>query len=786
MAIGSPQWMYSSGSAYEIANSLRFNISDGAYLSRVLPSSDRQKFTISTWFKLGAISSTQAILTTGDYGAGEGFLNVFLNSAGRMTIDDYVQTGGDFYNLRWSTPATGALFRDPSAWYHLIISVDTTQATSSNRVKVYINGSDISSEFTQTTTPSQNANMNINNGYEVFIGGRYNGDWDWDGYLAEVNFVDGTAELPSAFGETGDYGEWKPIEYSGTYGTNGFYLDFKLSAATSSGLGNDASSNSNNWTPSNLASTDQMIDTPTNNFATFNPIQPSETGSADFYEGNLKVNVGDNEEAFGTFGVSSGKWYFEMYYSGPSGSGNNKIAVGIADADNPSNNEQVNHGHTGTTYTTVDIIGVAVNVDGETISFYKNNSIIETNTDWSGKGWTTVKPIVSSGNSGGEEVCVMNFGQDSSFAGNKTAQGNQDSNSIGDFYYTPPSGFLALCTSNLPAVAVIPSEHFNTVIYTGNNSTNAITGVGFQPDLNWIKCRSTGYNNVLNDVLRGTGDLFSDTTAVEADYESVSLQSDGFTLSGTSRVNANTDTFVAWNWKANGSGASNTSGSITSTVSANADAGFSIVGYTGDGGTSGPTVGHGLSKAPEMVIIKSRTESDRNWVVYHESIGNTYNLWLNLTGAKNTDGSLFWNSTSPTPTVFTSSYGQINTSGQDYIAYCFHSVDGYSKVGSYSGNANADGPFIYTGFRPAYVLIKASNLTGQGSPIFDNARDTYNPTVKRLQSNSSTTELTTDANIDMLSNGFKAVNTDGSHNSSVGTYIYIAFAEQPFKHSNAR
>ena len=784
MAIGSPQWMYSSGSAYEIANSLRFNISDGAYLSRVLPSSDRQKFTISTWFKLGAISSTQAILTTGDYGAGEGFLNVFLNSAGRMTIDDYVQTGGDFYNLRWSTPATGALFRDPSAWYHLIISVDTTQATSSNRVKVYINGSDISSEFTQTTTPSQNANMNINNGYEVFIGGRYNGDWDWDGYLAEVNFVDGTAELPSAFGETGDYGEWKPIEYSGTYGTNGFYLDFKLSAATSSGLGNDASSNSNNWTPSNLASTDQMIDTPTNNFATFNPIQPSETGSADFYEGNLKVNVGDNEEAFGTFGVSSGKWYFEMYYSGPSGSGNNKIAVGIADADNPSNNEQVNHGHTGTTYTTVDIIGVAVNVDGETISFYKNNSIIETNTDWSGKGWTTVKPIVSSGNSGGEEVCVMNFGQDSSFAGNKTAQGNQDSNSIGDFYYTPPSGFLALCTSNLPAVAVIPSEHFNTVIYTGNNSTNAITGVGFQPDLNWIKCRSTGYNNVLNDVLRGTGDLFSDTTAVEADYESVSLQSDGFTLGGTSRVNANTDTFVAWNWKANGSGSSNTNGSINTTAtSANVDAGFSISTYTGTGVSA--TIGHGLSKAPEMIIAKKRN-STGDWMVYANNDPTDY-LRMNTTNAS-TDSNNAWDDTSPTATVWSVGVdGAVNGSGNTYVAYCFHSVDGYSKVGSYTGNGSSDGTFVYTGGRVAWLMVKRSDGV-ENWVMIDNKRHPINDVnTPRLYPNLSNSEYE-DASIyvDYLSNGFKIRSTQNMMNTSGGNYIYLCFFEHPFKHSNAR
>jgi hypothetical protein len=297
----------------------------------------------------------------------------------------------------------------------------------------------------------------------------------------------------------------------------------------------------------------------------------------------------------------------------------------------------------------------------------------------------------------------------------------------------------------------------------------------------------------LIDVVRG----FSGSSAKVIQSESTnaewnssvinSLDSDGFSVSGSDNyVNNSSHTYVAWNWKANGTGVSNTNGTINSTVSANADAGFSIVGYTGDGGTSGPTVGHGLSKAPEMVIIKSRTESDRNWVVYHESIGNTYNLWLNLAGAQNTDGSLFWNSTSPTSTVFTSSYGQINTSGQDYIAYAFHSVEGYSKVGSYTGNGSNDGTFVYTGFRPAYVLVKWAS-GNQDWTQFDNQRDPFNYANKYLHPSASQNEGSYDTiGMDMLSNGFKPRTTYNHLNTNNGSYIFIAFAEHPFKYSNAR
>jgi len=343
----------------------------------------------------------------------------------------------------------------------------------------------------------------------------------------------------------------------------------------------------------------------------------------------------------------------------------------------------------------------------------------------------------------------------------------------------------------LPDVAVTPSEHFNTVLYTGDgNASRTISGAGFAPDLLWGKIRSTTNNHFWFDTLRGANRLISNDQGAEADYSTwfSTLTSDGFTTGTTNAnsMNQNNVTFVAWFWKANGSGSANTAGDINSTVSVNTDAGFSIVSYAATG--SNATVGHGLSKVPEMIIIKNRT-IQTNWPIYHHkntSAPETDYIKLDTTAAT-ADNATFWNDTAPTSSVFTiGTDGDVNQSGSNMIAYCFHSVDGYSKVGSYTGNGNADGTFIYTGFRPAYVLIKRSNSAGQGSPIFDSARNEFNVTTKRLNSNDNVAEVTTDGNIDLLSNGFKARNTDGSVNTSGGIYIYLAFAETPFKNSNAR
>jgi len=347
------------------------------------------------------------------------------------------------------------------------------------------------------------------------------------------------------------------------------------------------------------------------------------------------------------------------------------------------------------------------------------------------------------------------------------------------------------------------SSYFNTVLYTGTGTTGgntlAVTGVNFQPDFLWVKNRTVAVHHYLYDIVRGTGSakaLGSSTTASESTFSSyadnggvASLDSNGFTAyRGTDNTyqgtNLNGNSYVAWNWLAGGTGVSNTSGSISSTVSANTTSGFSIVSWTASGATS--TVGHGLGTTPSMIIFKDRSNVT-NWFVYHKSIGATGALYLNATNSTVTN-SIFFNNTSPTSSVFTvSTY----LSASPYIAYCFAEVKGYSKFGSYTGNGSADGTFVYTGFKPAFFMVKRTDTTGSWI-IVDNKRNTTNPeTLLHLAHTTSAEENTTSFSAffgDFLSNGVKlrdgTIYTGGTNfNISGGTYIYMAFAENPFTSS---
>jgi hypothetical protein len=389
---------------------------------------------------------------------------------------------------------------------------------------------------------------------------------------------------------------------------------------------------------------------------------------------------------------------------------------------------------------------------------------------------------------------VANFGQDSSFAGNKTAQGNQDSNEIGDFYYTPPTDFLALCTSNLPDVDITPSEHFNTVLWAGNGSTQSITGVGFQPDWVWVKERSSTSSNFVTDIIRGLGThMKTDGTNAEDDNNAAnritSFDTDGFSVGTDGAYNQSSQTYVGWNWKAGGTGGtSHTQGTITSTASVNQDAGFSIVSYTGNG-SDGATIGHGLSKAPEMVIFKDR-DASVNWAVMGYPTHPAYSadgnmLFLNLAEAQGESGSNEISLGASTITLVDSG-PLLGTSGNDYIAYCFHSVEGFSKCGKYEGNGSTDGTFVYTGFRPAYFLVKNTTTDGTSWRIYDNKRVAYNPVNEILYPDVSNAGTTTAHPVDFLSNGIKVRGTFSEVNTDGDTYLYLAFAETPFKYSNAR
>jgi len=576
----------------------------------------------------------------------------------------------------------------------------------------------------------------------------------------------------------------------------------------------DQSGNNNDWTSNNLTESDISVDSPTNNFATLNPLDKD--GDVTVSEGNLKaLHSGTQHDAIrSSFGKSTGKWYYEALVP----TAESYIHLGLANTEwsvygnvydsslnwtFQSNGSTNNGSNTNTGISALsagDIVQVAYDLDASKIWFGVNNTWV-----LSGNPSTAANPVYS--NLSGtlapvgsfyqaENGATFNFGQDSSFAGAKTAQGNQDGNDIGDFYYTPPTGFLALCTSNLPAVAVTPSEHFNTVLWSGDGGSQTISGVGFQTDLTWVKSRNSTNGHHLFDSVRAFGSaksLSSNSTQAEGAHDASygyisSPTSDGFTASagssGSQYSNDASYTYVAWNWKAGtafSNDASATSiGNVDSSGQVNTDAGFSIVSwqYT----TSADNlIAHGLSVAPEMMIIKSRTTA-YNWDVYHKDLSAaSKRLLLNTAGAE-VNG---FTDTAPTSTVF-----EYNTSGatnnDNMIAYCFHSVDGYSKVGSYTGNANADGTFIYTGFRPAYIMVKNTNAS-QHWKVHDSTRSSYNLVNKDLNPNESGAEGSSDSNsVDFCSNGFKLRAVNAAHNGDGNTMIYLAFAETPFKYSNAR
>jgi len=329
------------------------------------------------------------------------------------------------------------------------------------------------------------------------------------------------------------------------------------------------------------------------------------------------------------------------------------------------------------------------------------------------------------------------------------------------------------------------TDYFNTKLYTGNGSTQSITGVGHQPDLVWVKQRNGTAYHQLTDACRGVNSqAASNDTGLGASNACVTaFNSDGFALGSNGDVNGNTLTYASWNWKANGQGSSNTNGSINTTyTSANTTSGFSISTYTGTG--SNATVGHGLGKVPRIVIVK-KTSGASSWRVYTAMTGNTSQIALNGVDAADSGNTTMWNSTTPTTNVFSiGTHGEVNTNGATYLAYCYADVQGFSKMGSYIGNGNANGTFVYTGFKPAWVMTRATDISG-GTDwyVFDNKRPAYNLTNLELQPNNSGIE-SSDIQLDILSNGFKPRGSQGGHNGSGKNYIYMAYAEEPLVSTN--
>ena len=587
-------------------------------------------------------------------------------------------------------------------------------------------------------------------------------------------------------------------------------------ASPATELGLDRSGNGNNFTVAGTLGSDQMVDTPTNNFCTWNPLleTPATTGTVTFSEGNLSATTPNSGSGItiSSMGATSGKYYAEILYSAQTnlrriGFGITGDVQGTIDLDttigtlssgldvlyySDSGNKFTALGTPGAgasygdTYSVGDIIGIALNIDDDEVTFYKNGTAQDSGTAISFTSGGTYHFALCDASGGAGGTGILNAGQDSSFAGNKTAQGNQDGNSIGDFYYTPPTGFLALCTKNLPDVDVVPSKNFNTVLYTGTGSEQNVTGVGFQPDLTWIKERAESEQLVAVDVLSGSGvtEINPNSTAAESDdaQEVKAILSDGFTVGTSSVTNQNNATHVAWNWKA-GDSSTNVSESGNNpggTHRANQAAGISLVTYTGTG--SAGTVTHGLGAAPDFIICKTRNNTG-DWMVFFGD--NTDFLKLN-TIAPREDLAAVWNDTSPTSTVFSlGDNSDVNVDGRTYLAWCFKSTDGFSKFGTYTGNGSTNGTFIYTGFSPAFGLFK--NITDNNTSwiLFDNKRSTFNPRDDSLSPDTGYAEEE-DYDIDFVSNGFKFRNTSSWANLGDKTYTFVAFAEVPFKYANAR
>ena len=725
------QLMMSSGGVqqYTISNSLRFRASASAYLSRTYTSN--ATWTLSIWCKRGILGAIKPI----------------LGSAVKFNANDTLTAG---------SLTTTAVYRDPSSWYHIVVS----------NSGCYINSVSIGSVTTSALT---NASIG-SDGTNYF-----------DGYMADINFIDGQALTPSSFGETSSTtGVWIPKKYTGSYGTNGFYLNFNNNTSTTA-LGYDTSGNGNNWTPNNFSLTtgatyDSMIDSPTSyasgannvgNYAVLNGVNKVSTSTLS--DANLTVawnSFGGEQPA--SFAVSSGKWYWELTTSNQYAAPGIIPSTAILSASSFSNGYHYygasGYFYTGTTgiaygatLSALDVIGVALDLDINQITFYKNGASQGAKTIVAGQ----YSPDFAAANS---VTLNANFGQR-------------------PFAYTPPSGYNALNTYNLSTPSIVDgSKQFAASLYTGTGSSLSVSGANFTPGMVWVKSRSAATDHALYDVIRGTqARLESNTTDAEvtSDNGVTAFNSTGFTVGTLAQVNTSSATYVGWQWKANGTAVTNTAGSITSSVSANQTAGFSVVTWTNPAsGTS--TVGHGLGVTPSLIILKGRNIVS-GWSVYHASVGNTGRLVLNTTAATDTS-STYWNNTSPTSSVFTLGTGFADSSTR--VAYCFAAIPGYSAFGSYTGNGSSDGPFVFLGFRPRWIMLKRTDSTSDWI-ILDTSRNTYNVMNASLWADLSSAEGTYTI-CDYLSNGFKLRDASNGYNTSSGTYIYAAFAENPFKYSLAR
>ena len=773
----------SAAGDYEIERSVRHNSAGTTYFNRT-PSSttNRTTFTFSVWVKFAVSSATP----------GGAIFGVWQDNTSR----DVLRFESGNINLQCGqhseNATTTALFRDPSAWYHIVCAVDSTQAASADRVVIYVNNV---SQALGTNTISQDREFKINTNNIHVIGCRWlSGAYDsgFNGYIADFNFIDGSKLTPSSFGETNaDTGQWVPKKYVGSYGTNGYYLKFSdNSGTTATTLGKDSSGNGNNFTPNNYSiaaapANDSVTDTPTDNFCTLNPLYENAGNWPShglLYGG--KADTAGWRHRLSTISLpATGKYYWEIKIPDAGADASNGYMTGIAYPPTFTSMQDVNSNSTGmygrqgtekylndssnpvdsdfSSVSNNDILQYAYDADGQKLYTGKNNTWEESANPSTGSNpnWTSVAsgaiPFV--GSYGNNLHGIVNFGQ----------QG---------FIYTPPTGYETLSTKNLPEPTIVKStDYFDNVLYSGTGSSNSITGLAFSPNMIITKRRNADGNHwLLIDTIRGGNtSLEIDTTDPDNTNanRSMTFTSDGVTWnSNTGNANASGGTYILNAWKES------------------ATAGFDMVSYTGTG-TTPQTRAHSLGVVPEMMVVKSRsgTDGDEHWVTYHHKAKASPEDYF---GRLNTDGgwvdNTIWNDTKPTSSVFTTANNAIiNFSGDTYIAYLWASVTGFSKVGSYEGIGGTSGPTVDTGFRPAYVAIKNVDADSRWWIIKTDKVPGYNVTDTALFFN-NTDDENSESSIDLLSNGFKIRNNGSYTNTNGATYIYLAFAAFPFKYANAR
>ena len=792
---------------YEIDQSIRFNKSASALMSRTFGTpTDRNKFTYAFWMKACSESNGHCLETNTT--GGVTFSSLVFNG-GSMQVFDYT-SGSANIDVRTTFTSGIGKFRDYTAWYHAMFVYDSDQGTAADRLKFFVNGRQFPSASLvgpsggSAIFPGSGADSKFNASGTVHrISSSVNGLVD--GYMADIYFIDGQALTPSSFGEfSSKTGEFVPIEYSGAFGNNGFYIDGR----DSSDLGDDESGNGNDFSTSNMGTDDQVTDSPTNNFSIFNSLGSCNvSGQAlTISDGNLRSSAGGSThaiEAVGTIAATTGKYYAEFTLNAASQFSGQYPAIGIIGIDlNITGGDNINsstffgfqpngnklNGSSsssyGDTYGNGDIIGIALDLDNQKIYFSKNGTYQASGDPAAGSNAAFTNLVAGTE----YRFCV-------SHAGSSATDVSMNAGQL-PFNTAAPTGFSPMSTANLPAPTIAdPSEYFQSVQYATTTSAQDITFGGnsdLAPDWLWFKRVDHASDHFLFDKVRGVLKTLSsnDSTAEETSAGSLTaFGSDGFSLGdGGSNNDINgasgSGNFMAWGWAAGGtSGSSNSDGSITSTVSANTTAGFSIVKYTGNA-TVGATVGHGLGVAPKLVIVKSTSHAE-SWIVGHDGMGWTKAMYLNSSGTPYTLD-IYWNNTAPTSSVVElHDHVVTNGSSYTYIMYCFAEISGYSSIGSYTGNGSTDGAFIHTGFKPAYLRIKRIDAAASWE-IGDSIRNPFNTISSILQADTIDAEWTaTTKFFDFLSNGFKHRNSHADFNASGGTYIYTAFAKSPFKTATA-